>query len=352
MITSVNGDIVNAVDPSVQRVAAGTIGGTQMIAGGVSSQTMSSIIFPTDTRVSTRGTWSFSSFSGVPATDYLGASVFSSTPSSRIMVRFTGTRIAMLGQIGPSGGTSSVTIDGNPTVGKVNTYTGVSTSYVDGNGGGMNATTTTINVGRDPIATGFIAPGQAQVDREQFSYTGMTTTSFTGVTRGINSTVAAQHQPNSPVYAISSVVNSSSSVYMDRVRLWSVDNLTPGPHLLTLTVTSGLLYVNGFTLGGVLGASNINTYMDFFNLGSAVISSFGYGPIQSMPGAFTSDRQLLALLPGSCDQTSAVFPIINNNASAEGISPTTLRFLLYAPTNTSTTITNVIIPCLMLGPSF
>ena len=45
--------------------------------------------------------------------------------------------------------------------------------------------------------TGFSSSGTLQIDDEQFTYTGITSTTFTGVTRAINSTTAAVHSASS-----------------------------------------------------------------------------------------------------------------------------------------------------------
>ena len=52
------------------------------------------------------------------------------------------------------------------------------------------ATDTTIPV---VSTSGFITPGSISIDNETISYTGLTSTSFTGVTRGVNSTTPASH---------------------------------------------------------------------------------------------------------------------------------------------------------------
>jgi len=44
--------------------------------------------------------------------------------------------------------------------------------------------------------TGFSSSGTLQIDSEQFTYTGVTSTTFTGVTRAVNSTSAAAHSPS------------------------------------------------------------------------------------------------------------------------------------------------------------
>jgi hypothetical protein len=54
----------------------------------------------------------------------------------------------------------------------------------------ITTTATTINV---ESTLGFPSSGIARIDDEEFSYTGLTATSFTGVTRGIRGTTAATH---------------------------------------------------------------------------------------------------------------------------------------------------------------
>lgn len=62
--------------------------------------------------------------------------------------------------------------------------------------GGINDSVTTITV---DSTTGFLATGTLYIDAEQISYTGVTATTFTGCTRGINGTIAASHTDDAPV---------------------------------------------------------------------------------------------------------------------------------------------------------
>ena len=50
--------------------------------------------------------------------------------------------------------------------------------------------------------TGFSSSGTLQIDSEQFTYTGVTSTTFTGVTRAVNSTSAAAHSSSSDTTTI------------------------------------------------------------------------------------------------------------------------------------------------------
>ena len=60
-----------------------------------------------------------------------------------------------------------------------------------------NATMTGSGVITVISTTGFSSSGALQIDDEQFTYTGITSTTFTGVTRATNSTTAAVHSASS-----------------------------------------------------------------------------------------------------------------------------------------------------------
>ncbi len=71
--------------------------------------------------------------------------------------------------------------------------------------GGIGASDTTIPV---VSTSGFPAAGILRIDSEQMSYTGTTATSFTGVTRGINGTMAATHSSGSSAWGTSTPLSS------------------------------------------------------------------------------------------------------------------------------------------------
>lgn len=72
--------------------------------------------------------------------------------------------------------------------------------------GALNSTDTTINVGS---TSGFSDSGTILVGTEQITYTGKTTTTFTGCTRGANSTVAASHADGASVTQYWTQIDSS-----------------------------------------------------------------------------------------------------------------------------------------------
>lgn len=64
--------------------------------------------------------------------------------------------------------------------------------------GALSATATTIPV---DSTQGFLTADTLIIDDEEFSYTGIGATTFTGVTRGRNSTTAVAHQDDAQVYS-------------------------------------------------------------------------------------------------------------------------------------------------------
>ena len=100
---------------------------------------------------------------------------------------------------------------------------------------GTGGTGTTINVAS---TTGFPSSGTnfIQVDNEEISYTGLTATSFTGITRNVRGTTNASHSDGATVtnFSAYSAWGQAAST-TDKVRepgLWSLDNL--GSKLIAL----------------------------------------------------------------------------------------------------------------------
>lgn len=79
------------------------------------------------------------------------------------------------------------------------------TGEVDSTGlHGTQATLTETLASNDTVAQvdsthGFASSGELYIDSEQISYTGLTAISFTGLTRGLNSTTPAEHDPAATV---------------------------------------------------------------------------------------------------------------------------------------------------------
>jgi len=119
------------------------------------------------------------------------------------------------------------------------TVTNPQTTTLDGalnaDSAGTGGSGTTINVAS---TTGFPSTGTnfIQVDNEEISYTGLTATSFTGITRNVRGTTNASHSNGATVtnYSDFSGWGSAAST-TDKVRepgLWSLDNL--GSKLIAL----------------------------------------------------------------------------------------------------------------------
>ena len=80
-----------------------------------------------------------------------------------------------------------------------------STSASNTVSGALTAIAATVTVAS---TTGFSVTGTIMIGTEQITYTGLTTTTFTGCTRGANSTTAAAHSDTDPVYQTWTVIDS------------------------------------------------------------------------------------------------------------------------------------------------
>jgi hypothetical protein len=88
--------------------------------------------------------------------------------------------------------------------------------------GDLSDSATTINAGD---TSGFDSSGTLQIENEKITYTGKTATTFTGCTRGYDSTTAANHGHGAMigqvqaayVYAMGHAVKSIDAVYVDKV---------------------------------------------------------------------------------------------------------------------------------------
>jgi hypothetical protein len=101
---------------------------------------------------------------------------------------------------------------------------------VDYLNGAIDAVVTTITV--DDTA-GFPATGLILIDSELITYTGLTATTFTGCSRGVEGTVAASHSDNAVVYAANDFNGwgeDASNAQGAQLRLWS--QATYGEYLM------------------------------------------------------------------------------------------------------------------------
>jgi hypothetical protein len=103
---------------------------------------------------------------------------------------------------------------------------------------GTGGVGTTINV---DSTTGFTTTGVIKVDNELISYTGITSTSLTGIVRAVNGTSTASHADGEGIELFTAwgAASLSSSVTLDPAD-WSLDNFG---QILTATILNGRTFV-------------------------------------------------------------------------------------------------------------
>jgi hypothetical protein len=104
--------------------------------------------------------------------------------------------------------------------------------------GGINASVTTITV---DSTTGFSATGVILIDQELITYTGTSSTTFTGCVRGAQGTTAASHSDNAVVYNAATFNGwgqSANETAGAQLRLWSHANY--GEYLIINPRNEGL----------------------------------------------------------------------------------------------------------------
>lgn len=293
------GGQVNKLDLAQQRIAAGTVGGDQIMNSSIAGKNMNSIASTFDNRLTYTGSWYVAST--VFAEDYLGFQAISYTAGSSATLNFTGTSIAIVGQTSDQGGRFDVYIDDELAYGMVNSATVLAASYYTS--GGLNATDTTIYV----ASVGDLASsGIVQIDDEQIYYSGVDTIAetLTGCIRGYNNTAAAIHNAATTVTQVSSMVETYSAYGMQRIILWRTNRLVPGDHTLRIVMRTDYnssaiptiqIYFNGFIIGGILGASNINTNIRYITVSSVSTDGNGNTNIVGFSPA-DSNQQLLVML--------------------------------------------------------
>jgi hypothetical protein len=171
------------------------------------------------------------------------------------------------------------------------TLTGTSPILLDDNDTTINVTST----------SGFPATGKVLIDAEVISYTGVTATSFTGCTRGVDETTAAYHSQRmtapatyAPVYVYEVVSTTGTTGWGEasstefgvgqQLRLWSHDNY--GQDLVIAPRGGGIYY----------WAKNTSTFPRAVLLKDALGGGHTYVP-EKVSAIMTSDvsRMLVAL---------------------------------------------------------
>ena len=121
------------------------------------------------------------------------------------------------------------------------TYSGPSTTL----NGTINNSATSIVL---TDASSFTSTGTILIDNERISYTGKSTNTLTGCTRGFNSTAAASHTTGATV---KQVVNSLSG--LSHLEAQSVDILADGSTHANKTVSSGAITLDRYVNKAVVG---------------------------------------------------------------------------------------------------
>lgn len=127
-------------------------------------------------------------------------------------------------------------------------YAVSATTYLNGS---INASTTTITV---DSASNFPSTGVLLIDEELITYSGKTSTTFTGCTRGTSGTIAASHSDNATVFNASTFQGwgqTSDSTSSTQLRLWSHANY--GDYLIINPRNGGLyMWVPEYSENGEL----------------------------------------------------------------------------------------------------
>jgi hypothetical protein len=133
----------------------------------------------------------------------------------------------------------------------------VLSAAVDQLNGSINASTTTITV---DSTTGFSSAGLLLIEQELITYTGITSTTFTGCTRGVQGTAAASHNDNTIVYDANTFNGwgeSASEAIGTQLRLWSQANY--GEYLI-INPRNGALYMWIPVYGGNNELTSLGTH--------------------------------------------------------------------------------------------
>lgn len=334
---------VNSIDVRTDRIAAGTVGNVNIVPGSLSGAAINTVITPFDPRITYGGTWTLSG--GLGFEDYLSQNATSNVTGSNLNVTFNGTSLSIVGSTVPGGGYADIYVDGVLQGGRINTYTFLSVAYYPA---GLSASATTITA-NDTSA--FAASGSILIDGEVITYSGKTATDFTGCTRGAGGSIAAVHSAASQIYAYSSLVNFYSPYKQSRITVWQNGTLANGPHTVQVVVRSDkdpaasdyFTYISGLILGGVVGASNVATNLDYFTTSKTFdangLTTSGFAPTNAGVKA-----QILGILGASAFSGSTYKPCFVS------WNPTNQSFYFYCPTGASSTLT-VVCTLLVLGSS-
>ena len=184
---------------------------------------------------------------------YIDSNTYAITASANASATVTGGGAAVAAAYQLNSGNSTITNQTGWGVGLWGGYvTGTATTLLNGT---INDSVTTVIVNS---TTGFAAAGTIQIDNELITYTGKTSTDFTGCTRGANGTIAASHTTGVTVYNAATFTGwgqSVSSPSYTQLRLWSEANF--GEYLLINPSNEAIyLWIPSYTGSGNLTFTN------------------------------------------------------------------------------------------------
>lgn len=335
-------------DVRPDRIAAGTVGDDHVVRSALTAKSLTKMLRVTDPAVSVTtpagAAFGWFYFDNQEYLYRFGNHYKAITAGCTMSVSFTGTTFAMFGVTATNAGKFDTYIDGTLYAGVTNTRSSIAIAIT------QTSSPTTILA---YSTAGFPTSGVVQIDDEQFTYSGLDGDgqTITGVARAGNGTVAAAHKLASTIYSVSSTVDTYSAFTNHRQQLWTAKNLTPGNHTFMLVLradknasSSGInLFVDSFSIGGVIGADNLNLYSEIFSFGS-IGPTDGSGNISvNFPGIGQATdeitRQMVGILGIDDDSHSLTYHVKKTGD--------TITFHGAA----TTSYTNVTMTIMWLGPS-
>lgn len=260
MLHSIGGQ-VNSTDVRMDRIAAGTVGGEQVVPSSIRGGRMASLVDNMDARI-TYGVYGSGSvsFTSVITSAFsrMGTYVFSSSANAAIQLKFDGNSVGVVGMANQFGDSAaSVYIDGVAAYGRIPTMTTfrfpsdfvINTPAIDDDTTNITAYST----------SGFSASGYLIIGDEVIKYSSISSGDFIIEERGAQGTKKVDHNVNETIYQWSNVLSFyNSSGNSTGQLLWYNPFLANGPHTVTIVCSGGgKVYFDSFVVGSLIGASSM-----------------------------------------------------------------------------------------------
>lgn len=291
---------VQVVDAQSDRTQSGTIGGTHVVAGGISSKKFVSIIDDDDSSITYASVVQEGGPSSVTLVttreqtfDTNGTTTYMNQVGAGFVSHFSGTSLGVLGRINAQSSGIRVYIDGKLTAARVHNWVRLNTAvYSILNP--LSATANSIFVLANPNSS----IGIVLIDNELISYTGYDAVQhiLTGCTRGVQGTAAVSHTYAAEVYQWDTTVTvgySSGQDFDTAALVWYNPFLSPGAHSVTVAVVA----VNGYTTG---------FWFDGLVVGPLIGSATVYRTVASVTATVTTDPSTGVGLLGTLTTRSGV----------------------------------------------